>query len=583
MRKGIFVWLMAALSLVARAQQPATAVPAPEPRIGSITGRVLTDDGQPLVKARVSVYKLGAKQPEFFNLTTDAEGAFAAHSLTPGVYSAAASMPAYVTPDEQNANAHLRLGAFVTLTLSQGGVITGSVYDESGAALVRANVFAYRLRTLTGAALNPAGDNANDTTTDDRGVYRFYGLPSGSYRMSAKSRIGQDQLPTYYPSTSRAAATEITVNAGSETGAIDIRLRKELGLTISGTVTGAKEGGLMSHTSVTARNLNTKMPEGETEATKENTFVLRGLTDGDYELRATTEAFQAFGAEKAGLQAASSFVRVSIRGASVSGVTLRMNSVASLKGRLTLEKTDKPTATATGTAIGTAADKCSAVSSLLAEAAITAHSTDSKAASNDQSGNQSGDQSGNQGLAVPNEQGEFTLRPLEAGQYHLRFDLPAPTWYVRTIAGLVGPAVGKAAPLPSDQFTLKPGQALDNIVATIAGNAARLQGRVSAIKGARLRIHLVPADTAQAEDLLRYDETLAASDGTFQFDHIAPGKYWLLAQAVAANEPLETQRRLQVWDNAARKQLRKDAELAAVVFEARPCSVNKDFKLEAKK
>lgn len=191
---------------------------------------------------------------------------------------------------------------------------------------------------------------------------------------------------------------------------------------------------------------------------------------------------------------------------------------------------------------------------------------------------------------APDEQGRFRLRGLEAGNYHLQFNLPAPHWYVRTIAGLamVAPAnakaaAGKAASQANNQFTLKPGQALDNIAVTVAANAARLQGRVSAAKGVRLRIHLIPADTAQAEDLLRYDETLAASDGAFQFDHIAPGKYWLLVQTVAANEPLERQRRMQAWDAVTRAKLRKDAELAAVAFEARPCSVNKDFKLEGKK
>ncbi len=563
--------------MTAQAQAPAVNATAATLRSGNITGRVVTDDGQPLVKAQVQLVKRGAQRAERAVAHTDAEGNFTAPSLSAGVYGAYVQMPGYTQADVIGGERNYRLGDYATLTLTKGGVITGRIQDEDGEPLVKAPVTALRMRTLTGNPLKESDAYSNRMLTDDRGVYRFYGLPAGIYQVSAVAAHGfqqREQLAIYYPSSPRAAAAEVTVQTGGEATGIDIRLRKLTGFTVSGTVAGVKASGLMSGTSVTLRNVATGTRESGAEVKDDGQFVAVGVPEGDYEICASTSSYIG---EDAGLTALSQWVRVSVRGADVSGVALRMNPLASLKGRVVLEPLEQA-ANQLANQPANQADKCSPTKATLPESLLTAHSS-GKTLRWGQDGHQ----------AVPDEQGRFQMNSLEPGTFWWSFDLPAPTWYVRTMAGLAALATTttKAAPQASDQFTLKPGQALGNVVVTVAANAARLQGRVVAANGAklpaRLRIHLVPADTAQAEDLLRYDEAMATSDGAFQFDHIAPGKYWLLAQTVAANEPLETQRRMQAWDNAARAKLRKDAELAAVTFEARPCSVSKDFKLEWKK
>src|SRR6185503_21174390 len=83
-----------------------------------------------------------------------------------------------------------------------------------------------------------------EQSTDDRGVYRIYGISPGTYIVSAGgTSIAQPYLfnpydtdaPTYAPSSTRDDAAEVTVRAGEESN-VDIRYRGEPGHTVSGTV-----------------------------------------------------------------------------------------------------------------------------------------------------------------------------------------------------------------------------------------------------------------------------------------------------------------------------------------------------------
>jgi hypothetical protein len=68
--------------------------------------------------------------------------------------------------------------------LHRGGVITGRVVDEDGEALMRGNVSIQRYQYTQGnRQLAPAGGDI----TDDRGVYRVFGLPPGEYYVSVSA------------------------------------------------------------------------------------------------------------------------------------------------------------------------------------------------------------------------------------------------------------------------------------------------------------------------------------------------------------------------------------------------------------
>jgi hypothetical protein len=46
-----------------------------------------------------------------------------------------------------------------------------------------------------------------------------------------------------------------------------------------------------------------------------------------------------------------------------------------------------------------------------------------------------------------------------------------------------------------------------------------------------LIVHLVPAETASADEVLRYAEVAADRDGAFEIKNMSPGKYRLLVRA----------------------------------------------------
>src|SRR5262249_47155988 len=98
----------------------------------------------------------------------------------------------------------------------------------------------------------------------------------------------------------------------------------------------------------------------------------------------------------------------------------------------------------------------------------------------------------------------------------------------------------------------------------------------------RLRVHLVPADSALAEDLLRYYETPMRNDGTFIFKQLAPGKYYLLSRPVAEDESYERPARPLAWEQAERVKLRGEAEVLKHEVELQPCQAQKDIVLRYK-
>jgi hypothetical protein len=118
----------------------------------------------------------------------------------------------------------------------------------------------------------------------------------------------------------------------------------------------------------------------------------------------------------------------------------------------------------------------------------------------------------------------------------------------------------------------------------IAEGAASLNGRVvtaneGSILPSRLRVHLIPAEVPAAEDILRYAETTVRGDGSFEFKHIAPGKYLLHTRQAPEKEANDDQARPLAWDAAERMKLRREAEDAKNEIELKVCGRVKDHKL----
>jgi len=158
-------------------------------RTGAITGRVLTEDGSTVDGATVFCVPFGSDS-QMKTTTADVEGQFSFPGLTPAAYRISARSPGYVLATAVDVDGQIaRIGDTLTLTLVKGGVITGRVTNASGAPLVAVRVVAQRVRDAEGRLLR-SDPFSRSRLTDDRGIYRLFGLTAGAYQVVANPMSG---------------------------------------------------------------------------------------------------------------------------------------------------------------------------------------------------------------------------------------------------------------------------------------------------------------------------------------------------------------------------------------------------------
>lgn len=494
----------------------------------SIAGRVVASSGNfPIVNARIVARTAGG--PASMRVaTTDEDGKFQLTNLSPGNYVIRIGAAGYIPEASFTTNNFYRPGENVTIRMIKGGVITGRVLNKNGEPMALARVRGVRVKDEEG---NPVRDatTGRDWTTDDRGMYRLYGLEPGSYVVSANFtnmfRAGQGgDAATYYPSATLDGATLVNVNAGNETAGIDIRYRAERSYSVRGTFTGpnAQSGGSLGRTaiSVTLSHAGTGVVVGATTIVPlngNNAFIFEGVSDGIYELTAQT----ASGTSDA---ATALPQRVNVQGASVSGLVLTLTPMGSIAGHVLLEMTEP-------------IEACrSANTGLVQEALVTAHREVSTKKT--------------PSLvsllpleAKPDQGGEFLLTNMNAGRYVLDVRPPSRFWFLREVA-------------PSIDVTLKSGERVQGLKIKLAPGAASITGQVENAD-ARMRVYLVPAEKDQENNAFRYADTAVQADGAFSIGNLAPGRYLLVVREA---DPAMT--------HAA---LRREAIKANVEVELRPC------------
>jgi uncharacterized protein (DUF2141 family) len=175
-------------------QRDVTQSQTPAAGTAEIAGVItLEGSGAPVRRAQVSL-----SAPEIRGqrtLITDDKGRFDFQNLPSGRYALSASKPGYVTTS-YGAKKAGRPGTPIQLAdgqkftqasvlMPKGSVITGTVIDEGNEPTPGTQVRAYRYVMRTGVkTLQQAGS----ASSDDRGVYRIYGLQPGDYIVSATPR-----------------------------------------------------------------------------------------------------------------------------------------------------------------------------------------------------------------------------------------------------------------------------------------------------------------------------------------------------------------------------------------------------------
>ena len=171
-------------------------------------------------------------------VTTDPLGNYRIPNVSPGDYEVMPAAPQYLVgglaPIKKLIVVEGENLENVDFVLVRGGVITGKVVDGEGRPMIEEPV---EIFPMGGTDEKPLVlMNVFSDPTDDRGIYRIWGLRPGKYRVAAG--VSQDRMylagrgkyiyrQTYHPSTTTPSeATLITVTEGSETTNVDITLRR---------------------------------------------------------------------------------------------------------------------------------------------------------------------------------------------------------------------------------------------------------------------------------------------------------------------------------------------------------------------
>jgi hypothetical protein len=213
MRALAVVSIAAAIGLAAgaglQAQQgpPRDTPVAPLIGTATISGIVLSSpDAKPLTRAQLMI--LGAENGYIKIVESDAQGRFSFEQLPTGRYMIGASKPPYLDtaygatrPGRPGTAISVTEGQRITnlaIKMMRGGVVTGFVTDERGQPLQNAAVRLLAIETkggirVVGASSNPMAPSGftggpGTARTDERGVYRLFGVSPGEYAVSVTAQ-----------------------------------------------------------------------------------------------------------------------------------------------------------------------------------------------------------------------------------------------------------------------------------------------------------------------------------------------------------------------------------------------------------
>jgi hypothetical protein len=547
------ILLLGCLLVIAQTASAQTA------KLGTISGTVVNESGRPLSNARVMLRRPGGVMGlENLSTTTDRKGKFEVSGLEPVNYQVLAILQGYVPLlrdlDDTQPPVY-RTGDSVTLVLTKGGVITGTVTNQAGEPIVGVNVRAGMVNAPNRFPYTYYGVGVA-AITDDRGIYRIYGLPEGTYVVWAGSGEGytsnidpyEGEIPTYAPASTRDAAQEIAVRPGAEASGIDIQYRGGSGHAVSGKAR-ASEGAQPQQFAILLNSASGPQWQLRSyQADNQRGFMLQGVDDGDYSITAVSQRAKdefMFSAPR----------QIKVRGADVTGIDLLVEPLAAVSGRLVLEETK-----ATG-----CSDKQRPV---LSETLVSAQSDKPQPAFMFLLPKTS-----------PDERGNISLKNLLPGRYYFTAQYFAKDWYLKSLLFAPPETAATKAGNPLDAARtwtrLKGGDRLNGLTITLAQGAASVRGHIALSEGEtladKLYVYLVPTLKEAGDDPLRFYVAPVTAEGKVSLNHLAPGHYLVLAQAVADGSASPLTRVRLPDEKAFRTGLRRAAEQVKTELELKPC------------
>jgi hypothetical protein len=510
---------------------PAQSKDVPPPPGGRIMGRVVAaDNGRPVKRARV--FASAAEVPGGRGMLTDDAGMFDLTELPAGRYTLTVSKSGFVAlsygqrrPLQAGTPLQLADGQQlkgIEFQLPRGSVISGHVLDEDGDTMPGVMVRVMRYQYLQGERrLTPAGNGQ----TDDKGLYRVWGLMPGEYYVNAITRGGGpgggqfggpggpggfggggrggrgggsggtpepeqvNYAPTYYPGVpSVSEAKPVTVGLSQEV--LDINFGMQL-------VRVSRISGIVSNpdgTPVTSGNVNLVADAGGARGNQmgmnfggriqwDGAFTINNVAPGRYMLRARGDDSETpqFAAQP-----------ITVNGDDLPDVVVILSAGATISGTVSFLPGGSPAPDFT-------------------QFRITAPSTDQS-------------DFGPQSNARVDKDGHFTISGVSAGAHLIRPSNGSRTWLLQSVT------IG-GRDVTDTPFQVRSGEAIANAALVFTDKQSEINGTLTTDHGTPSPEYTVlafPTDATLWRPLSRQIMTARPDQtGKYRIRGLPPGDYYL--------------------------------------------------------
>ena len=316
---------------------------------GSISGKVT-------IKGKgMSGITVGLRRSEMFNpselaqrAVTDQDGNYKITNIAAGSYQVVPSSPAYVLTDTNTRARSIIVSEGenvenINFSLLRGGVITGRITDADSRPVIQQQVKLSRVDQPAPMSGPQVVYSLGAPMTDDRGIYRIYGITPGRYKVSVGRGDDSSPLPSrsnykelFYPDvTESSKASIIEVGEGSETTNIDITLGRTIEtFSASGRVIGEKGDPIpfLRYGVQRLSNDRQEMVNSFTSTNARGEFTVEALIPGKYSILVMQDGISEMRTDGTTFDVIDS---------DVSGITIRLIKGASVSGTVVLENDDK--------------------------------------------------------------------------------------------------------------------------------------------------------------------------------------------------------------------------------------------------
>jgi hypothetical protein len=547
--------------LIASLLLAAAAIHAQQPGTAAIAGIVLSDETppRPVRRAIVSLNLVGGRGggPPSAAVTGD-DGKFTLTQLAPGRYTVTATKPSYVNgaygstrPGRPGTPIQLAAGqqfSTASITLTRGAVVTGTVRDQNGDPMPSARVTLLRYVYQPQNGERVLQPQAQTGATDDRGVYRIYGITPGEYYaqlespfilpgelrqttaqsmqaarrlLQAPSGVAEPPLPPseqsraigfapiFFPAaTSADAATALHLTAGEERSGVDIEFRTVPTAKIEGIVLGPDGAPALSAqvsilgagpASSGLAGMFSSMFGGGRPNT-DGRFTLPNVTPGHYTIAARLggpgRGGRGGAPEPAQAQALWATTEVDVNGQDVSGIRLTLEPGMRVSGQVAFDGTT-PRPDLSGARIS--------LSPILSGASVAVVTPP----------------------VQPDAQGRFTVDNVTPGRYRWAVIWPAAgSWSLKS-------ATAQRRETIDAGLDVRPGESIADAVLTMSDRSTTIQGTLQDTSGRPAADYFIVVyardRVLQTPPSRRVSMVRPASDGSFTLRDLPPGDYLVAA------------------------------------------------------